>query len=171
DRAVAVLRDAGSRCSGDECRRSRDVERLAAVAAGARGVDEVVALRLHRQHVRAHRLGAAGDLVGRLALQPQRDEEAADLRRRGLARHDRVHDLARPVAAEVAALQQLAERVLDHERKFLARSLPTGVRTDSGWNCTPSIGSSRWRTAITSPSAAVAETSSESGSEVAASEW
>ena len=40
---------------------------------------------LHAQHVLAHRLGAAGDLVGRLALRAQRDEEAADLRRRRLA--------------------------------------------------------------------------------------
>ena len=40
---------------------------------------------LHAQHVLAHRLGAARDLVGRLALQPQRDEEPADLRLRRLA--------------------------------------------------------------------------------------
>ena len=50
-------------------------------------------------------------------------------------------------------------------------SRPSGVSTDSGWNCTPSSGSSRWRTAITSPSAAVAETSNTSGTVVAASEW
>ena len=94
-RAVAVLRDAGAGGCGDERRRGRDVERLAAVAAGAGRVDEVVAFRLHGDDVRAHRLGRAGDLVGRLALQPQRDEEAADLRRRRVARHDRVHHLAR----------------------------------------------------------------------------
>jgi len=41
-------------------------------------------------------------------------------------------------------------------------SRPCGVSTDSGWNCTPSSGSSRWRTAITSPSAAVADTSNTS---------
>ena len=43
DRAVAVLRDACAGCRGDERGRGRDVERLAAVAAGAGGVDEVVA--------------------------------------------------------------------------------------------------------------------------------
>ena len=45
--------------------------------------------------VRAHRLGRAGDLVRGLALQAQRDEEAADLGGRRLARHDRVHHPAR----------------------------------------------------------------------------
>ena len=45
-------------------------------------------------------------------------------------------------------------------RKFLReRAARRGVSTDSGWNCTPSTGSSRWRTAITSPSADVADTS------------
>ena len=52
---------------------------LRAVAAGAGGVDEVARARVDRHHVLAHRLGAAGDLVRRLALQPERDEEAADL--------------------------------------------------------------------------------------------
>src|SRR5207302_2001731 len=47
----------------------------------------------------------------------------------------------------------------------------SGVSTDSGWNWTPSTGSSRWRTAITSPSSQVAEISSSSGTRAAASEW
>ena len=128
---------------------------------------------LDAQDVLAHRVGAAGDLVGRLALQPQRDEEAADLGRRRLALHDRVHHAARLVAREVAAVEQLRERLLDHRRlqEVLREVEPDGVSTDSGWNCTPSTASSRWRTAITSPSAAVADTSSESGIDVAASEW
>ena len=42
-------------------------------------------------------------------------------------------------------------------------SRPCGVSTDSGWNWTPSTGSSRWRTAITSPSGAVAEISKHVG--------
>src|SRR6185295_5393975 len=102
------------------------------------------------------------------------DEEPADLGRRRLAFHDRVHHAARLVAREVAAVEQMRERLLDHataSRKLRARSAPAGVSTDSGWNCTPSTASSRWRTAITSPSAAVADTSSDSGIEVAASEW
>ena len=126
------------------------------------------------QHVLAHRLGAAGDLVRGLALRAQRDEEARDLRLRRLAAHDLVHPLARLVAREVVPVEQRAEQLLDHRRpsrKFRPIAGPTGVSTDSGWNCTPSIGSSRWRTAITSPSSAYAVGSSSSGSRVAASEW
>src|SRR5262249_48698053 len=137
-------------------------------------VHKVVAGGVDREHVRAHRLSRARDLVGRLALEAQRDEEAADLGRGRVAGHDRVHDAARLLAREVVAVEELGERVLDHRRasrKFLAISRPTGVRTDSGWNWTPSTGSSRWRTAITSPSAAVAQTSRHSGIEVAAREW
>jgi hypothetical protein len=36
-------------------------------------------------------------------------------------------------------------------RKFCSRREPSGVRNDSGWNCTPKVGWSRWRSAITSP--------------------
>src|SRR5207244_4471287 len=144
-----------------------------AVAAGSGGVDEVLALRPHRQHVIAHRLRAARDLVRRLSLQTQRDQEAADLCGCRLTAHDRAHHLARLLPREVAAVEQLLQRLLDHlrSRKFRAICPPWGVSTDSGWNWTPSTGSSRWRTAITSPSSARADTSSSSGTRVAASEW
>ena len=47
---------------------------------------------------------------------------------------------------------------------------PSGVRTLSGWNWTPSIGNAVCRTPITSPSAVRDVTSSSSGTVVAASE-
>src|SRR6266511_2182411 len=155
---------------GDERGGGRDVERVRVVAAGAGRVDEIVALGMHRQYVLAHRLGAAGDLVGSLALCAERDEEAADLRWRRLAAHDLAHHLARLGTGEVVAVQQSRNRLLDHAvRKLRSRSRPCGVSTDSGWNCTPSTGSSRWRTAITSSSPR-ADTSRHSGIAVAASE-
>ncbi len=169
--AVAVLRDRGARGRGDERGGRRDVQRVRVVAAGARGVDEVLALRLDCEHVRAHRLRAAGDLVSGLSLRAQRDEEAADLRRRRIPGHDHRHDLARLCTLEVVAVEQPRDRVLDHRRKFRSRSIPSGVSTDSGWNCTPSIGSVRCLTPMTSPSSARAEISSSSGTVVAASEW
>ena len=129
------------------------------------------ALRVDSEHVLAHRLRAAGDLARGLALEAQSDEEAAHLRLRRLAVHDRAHHVARLGARQVVALEQTRDRALDHEMKFLSRSLPSGVSTDSGWNCTPSIGSSRCRTPITSPSSLRAEISSTSGTRVAASEW
>ena len=56
-------------------------------------------------------------------------------------------------------------------RKLRPSAGPSGVSTDSGWNWMPITGNSRWRTAITSPSSAVAQTSSSSGTVTAASEW
>ena len=70
------------------------------------GVHEVAPLRLDRQHVLAHRLGAACDLLGRLALEAQGDQEPSDLRRRRLAVHDRAHHPARLVPVEIAAVEQ-----------------------------------------------------------------
>ena len=70
----------------------------------------------------------------------------------------------------IALEQQLDRGPDDHWRKFLAMAGPSGVSTLSGWNCTPSIGSSRWRTPITSPSAVWEVTTSPSGTSVAASE-
>ena len=125
--------------------------------------------------VRAHRLGAPGDLVGGLALQPQRDQEAADLGR-AWPRPAMIVSITAAASSrgEVVAVEQLRERLLDHAglQEVASRALRrAGVSTDSGWNWTPSTRSSRWRTAITSPSAVLAETSRQSGTEVAASEW
>src|SRR5205809_106197 len=83
---------------------------------------------------------AAGDLVRRLALDAQRDQEAGDLGGRGVAAHDRAHHVARLLTREVVAVEQPGERLLDHDeasRKFFASAGPTGVSTDSGWNWTP----------------------------------
>ncbi len=124
-RAVAVLRHRRARRSGHERRRRRDVERVRAVAAGADDVDHGRALRRHRHHVLAHRLGEAGDLVGRLALRAQGDEEAGDLGRRRLAVHDRAHQLVRVGAREVMPVEQQLDRGADdHRRKFLAIAGP-----------------------------------------------
>src|SRR6266852_1084449 len=48
-------------------------------------------------------------------------------------------------------------------RKFFRSCLPSTVRIDSGWNCTPSTGRRRWRRPMISPSSATAVTSSASG--------
>ena len=113
-RAVAVLRDRRTRRRRHERGRGRDVVRVRAVAARADDVDDVGALRRDAENVLAHRLGAPGDLVGRLALRAQRDEEAGDLRLRRLAAHDLAHRLARLVAREVVAVEQALDDRLDH---------------------------------------------------------
>ena len=120
----------------------------------------------------AHRLGTAGDLVRALTFEPQSDQEAADLRLGRLPAHDLIHHLASLLARERPAFEELRESGPDHrERKFSASSCPSGVSTLSGWNWTPSIGSSRWRTPMTSPSGVRAVTSSSAGTLSAASEW
>ena len=173
DCPVAVLRDARARGRRNQRRRRRDVESPSPVSTGSGGVHEVLPLRVDGENVGAHRVRTAGDLVCGLALRPQRHDEACDLRVRRLAAHDRPHRLARFVAGEVVPVEHAVEACLDHRsRKFSSRSRPTGsVSTDSGWNWTPSTGSSRWRTPITSPSSLVADTVRQSGTRVAASEW
>ena len=61
------------------------------------------------------------------------------------------------VGSQVRAGAQLVdgagEDLVGHQtRKFRSMSLPCGVSTDSGWNWTPSAGSSRCLTPITTPS-------------------
>ena len=55
-------------------------------------------------------------------------------------------------------------------RKFAISSAPYVDRIDSGWNCTPSSGSDRWRTPITTPSSDHAVATSDEG-RGRASEW
>ena len=117
-RAVAVLRDRGSRGRGDERGSGRDVVRVRAVAAGAHDVDEIGAGGADTEDVLAHRLGAAGDLVRRLALRTQRDEEAGDLHLRRVAGHDHGHRLARLVAREVVAVEQPARATAGSQRSL-----------------------------------------------------
>ena len=50
-------------------------------------------------------------------------------------------------------------------RKFSSSAWPCSDRIDSGWNCTPSIGSVLWRTPMISPSSVHADTSRQSGSD------
>ena len=73
-----------------------------------------VARRMHGQHVRAHRLGAAGDLVGGLALEPKRNEEPADLA--GVASPDMIVFITSRACSrgEVLAVEQLCDRLLHH---------------------------------------------------------
>ena len=68
-RFLSLLRDPGARSGRDEGCRGRDVEGVRTVPAGSGRIDEVVATRADAQDVLAHRLGAAGDLVGCLTLQ------------------------------------------------------------------------------------------------------
>ena len=109
----------------------------------------------------------------RLALQPQRDEEAADLGLRRLAGHDLVHHRARLLAVEVVTVEQPRERLLDHDsRKFRASSRPSGGQHGLGVELD---AVDRQLAVADAHHLAVARsarvTSSSSGTRVAASEW
>ena len=78
--AVAVLGDRHPRGGGDDGGHRGDVDRVRAVAAGADDVD-ARAVEAHRRRDLEHRGGHAGHLLGRLALRPERHDEAGDLRR------------------------------------------------------------------------------------------
>ena len=113
---------------------------MRAVAARPDDVDERRSRRADRDDVLAERLREAGDLVDRLALGAEADEQAADLRRSRLALHHDVHHRAGLLPTQVVAVGDAGDRLGDHRRKFLASSGPSGVSTLSGWNWTPSIG-------------------------------
>ena len=131
DRTVPVLRDGGAGRGGDDRSGRRDVERARAVSPRADDVDDVLARGPNGKDVGAHRLGAPGDLVGRLALRPQSDEKAADLGGRRLAAHDLAHDLARLVPREVVPVEERLDRGLDHAWSVTAPTTPYASRCRS----------------------------------------
>ncbi len=117
-----MLRDGRPGGGRYERRRCGDVERPGAVTARSRRVHEVVARRRDGNDVRAHRLRAAGDLVCRLPLGAERDEEARGLGLRRLAGHDLVHRRPRSRGVQVLPGQQLGDGLLyqrELSRKFL----------------------------------------------------
>ena len=104
--------------------------------------------RLARTYAR-HRLG-----------RPTRCRRARVTRRRR-ARRSAASAEPPPDRAEAAGSPILPAR------KLRSRSCPPVVRIDSGWNCTPSTGRSRWRSPITNPSSDSAVISSSGGHRLA----
>ncbi len=95
----------------------------------------------------AHRARQAGDLGDGLALRAQRDQEGGGLRLRRGAVHDHREHRGGLVGAQVLAggdaVDRGGQRRLRHRGSCASSALPSPVSTDSGWNCTPSAGSSR----------------------------
>ncbi len=143
---------------------------------------QVRGVRVDADRQLAHRVRQPGELVDRLALGAQRDQKPGDLRRRHRAAHDLGEYRRGLGGAQVAPAGDRVERLGDQlvgllahavspPRKFASRAIPSSVSTDSGWNWTPSAGSSRWRMPISTPSPR-ALTSRQSGrSSATISEW
>jgi hypothetical protein len=87
ERLVAVLGDRHAAAGDDELAGRRDVVGAGAVAAGPAGVDGA-GRGFDGEHLGPHRAGRAGDLVDGFAANAQGHEQAADLARRRVARHD-----------------------------------------------------------------------------------
>ena len=180
-RAVAVLGDRAAGAGGDQRRRRRHVE-AAPAATRPRRVQKVRGERVDVDRQLAHRARQPGELVDRLALGAQGDQKAGDLRRRHRAAHDLGQYRRSLGGAQVAPAGDRVERIGDQlvgllthaaspPRKLASRAIPSSVSTDSGWNWTPSAGSSRWRMPISTPSPR-ALTSRQSGrSSATISEW
>src|SRR5262249_39669681 len=130
-----------------------------------------------RDGMRPERAGGAGELLDGLALHAQGNEEARDLGRARPPAEDLVDRGSHLRAVEIPALDPPGDRVAErHERtappggegrrarKFARIRFPSSVRIDSGWNCTPSTKSVRWRTPMISSSAVHADRSSTGGS-------
>ena len=165
-RAVAVLGQRAAGAGGDQRRGGRDVEGRAP-AAGARGVDEVVALARHRRGERAHRARQAGELVDRLPLRAQPDQERGDLRLGGLAGHDlgqhRRPPAPGPDRGPTRARRWPGSGASRYVKEVLQQRLALVGEDRLGMELDALGGSSRWRMAITTPPP-VAETSKQAGS-------
>src|SRR5207245_9340985 len=112
----------------------------------------------------AHHLRGGRDLADGLFLDAQADDEARDLGGAQLAAHDLPHHVQHLVVEHLAVLDRALDRLGDRDllhahfscpapwAKFCSIRCPCSVSSASGWNCTPSTASSRWRTPMISPS-------------------
>ena len=114
DRPVALrlpcLATAQPVAGGDQRGGRGDVERRPP-AAGAGGVDQVVAAGRDRRRERAHRRGEADQLVDRLALGAQRDQHAGGLHLGGVAGHDLGQHRGGLLGGQVVAGRERVERL------------------------------------------------------------
>ena len=108
--AVAMLGHWNARARGDQRRRRGDIESPGAIAPGPAGIDRP-GRNLERRGMGPHRLHEARHLVDGFAFGPQGDQESGELARGDLPRHHLVHHVARLVARQRLALEQLLDRV------------------------------------------------------------
>ena len=101
-----MLGDARAAGRGDDRREGRDVEGGEAVAAGAARVEQRAA-DLDRCRHGARRPREARQLLHRLPLHAQRDDEARDLGGRGVAPHDHLEGRGGLLLGEVLAPDDL----------------------------------------------------------------
>src|SRR6185437_5143416 len=160
-------------------RGGRDIDRPRAVAARADDVDDERKVVLHAQRALAHRAGSTDDFVDFFAFRGQRYEQGSGLDALDRLVHESAYRHRRLFRGQVVAGDHSPQqcRKLSHRAGTLARSatakkfekmvLPSGVNTDSGWNCTAKMGRSRCAIPCTTPSSLVAVTGNSEGNEAA----
>src|SRR5688500_809361 len=131
--------------------------------------------------LRVHDLRRGGALADGLLLHAQANDEPGDLRRAELAAHDLAHHVQHLVVEHLAVLHRALDRLGDGDlfhvlapwMKFCSSLWPCSVSRASGWNCTPSTSSWRWRSPMISPSSDSALTSRQAGNDERSttSEW
>src|SRR5664280_36346 len=141
-----------------------------------------IARAAHRRPrgARPKSIHGAGHGLDRLAHGGQRGEKPPRDRRRNLLVEKGRYGAPYVLARQTRPARHGTERAMGGRRhasrpatKFFKRRSPCGVRIDSGWNWTPTSGSVRCASPITSPSALVAVIRSAPGTESfsTTSEW
>ncbi len=160
-RAIAVLRDRSTPRRRHERRAGGDVQRPRFVAAGPARIQERRSARANPRRRGAHRPRRAHHFLGSFPFDAQCDQIAGDRAFRHSTGHDvghrrsrrrhassdspartRRNDSRNPSAASPATGQT--------SRKLPRIFMPSVVRIDSGWNCTPKSGRVRWRSPMIS---------------------
>ena len=170
---VAVFGDTYTRAGDNESGGRRDIEGAESISACAAGVDHRSIIRdeLHTAE-HGHASSARIRRLRRcLAFGAQGGQERRGLNLGDASSHDRMQAHPPLRSASTTARERagsadrrdvdrclfghlniqsalvLARATADSRdpRKLPSSCLPTGVRIDSGWNCTPSTGNSRWR--------------------------
>ena len=134
-RAVPMLRHPHPSRGHGQRRGGGDVERPQPVAAGAHNVHQLP-VGFDVKRLLAHHARHAGERFHRLAGETQRNQECADLRRRGLACHDVFRDGGRFLFRERLPRHQFAYRFLNHGASSVASLRPSTTRISS--NSAPS---------------------------------
>ena len=157
---VAVLHHRQACRRREQSRTGGQVEASRPVSARADDVDRLQAIgKGGPAREPPHRPREPPNLLRRLALQSQPCQESPGNGGRQTILSQLCHQRGGLVLGQVVSVEQAIEKEI-HEslpatsksRKFRRSRSPSGVRMLSGWNCTPSARSVRWRTPMISPS-------------------
>src|SRR5262245_9252947 len=114
-RAVSMFRDLYAGAGGHKRCGSRNVEGAGTITARATGIEYGRDFTVPQWlRLLSHHSGKSDELGRRLALHPQRRQEARDLRICSLSGHDLFHDRARLLFRQVRAFDKLLDDVGDH---------------------------------------------------------